>query len=188
MDALDRTRSTIGRVYTIGHGGRTPAELVGQLRGDDVRFLIDVRSAPYSRYQPEFSRDPLSAFLSRGGIKYVFMGDLLGGRPPDPDCYTDDGKVDYRKCRTKDFFRRGIQRVRDAYDQGLRVCLFCSEGKPWECHRSKLVGAALGEEGIEILHVLPDGSTRTQDDVLRMLTGGQADLFGNAFTSRKAYL
>ncbi len=53
--------------------------------------------------------------------------------------YTD-GKVDYSKCRTKEFFRRGIERIRNAYNQGLRVCLLCSEGKPWQCHRSKLVG------------------------------------------------
>ena len=177
---------SIGRVYTIGHGGRTTEELLDQLRRAEVQFVIDVRSAPYSRFQPDFSKEPLEGFLSRHGLKYVFMGDDLGGRPKDPDCYTD-GKVDYNKCRTKDFFQRGIGRVQSAYNRGFRVCLLCSEGKPWQCHRSKLVGAALLDEGIEVLHLLPDGRAFTQDEVIRELTGGQADLFGEHFVSRKAY-
>lgn len=177
-----------GQVFTIGHGGKTADQLVEQLHRLEVGFVIDVRSAPYSRYQPDFSREPLSAHLARNTLKYVFMGDLLGGRPQDPDCYTDEGKVDYRKCRTKSFFIQGLRRIRTAYEQGLRVCLLCSEGKPWECHRSKLVGAALLEEGIDIRHVLPDGTTRSQDEVLRELTAGQVDLFGAQFTSRKAYI
>jgi uncharacterized protein (DUF488 family) len=177
---------TSGRIYTIGHGGRTTDELLDLLRKVEVQFVIDVRSAPYSRYQPEFSREPLEGLLAHHGLKYVFMGDDLGGRPKDPDCYTD-GKVDYSKCRTKEFFRRGIERIRNAYNQGLRLCLLCSEGKPWQCHRSKLVGAALLDEGIEVLHLLPDGGIRTQDEVIQELTGGQGSLFGDHFVSRKAY-
>lgn len=175
-----------GLIFSIGHGGRSLDEFLDQLRQVDVKFVIDVRSAPYSRYQPEFSREPLKRSLGQCGLKYVFMGDDLGGRPGDPDCYID-GKVDYGKCRTKDFFVRGIRRLHSAYDQGLRVCLLCSEGKPWQCHRSKLVGAALLDEGIEVLHLLPDGRVRTQEEVIRELTGGQADLFGEHFVSRRAY-
>jgi len=175
-----------GCIYTIGHGGRTTDDFMEQIRKAEVQFVIDVRSSPHSRYQPEFSKEPLEGLLSRNSIKYVFLGDDLGGRPNDPDCYTD-GKVDYDKCRTKDFFRRGIDRVRSAYEQDLRLCLLCSEGKPWQCHRSKLIGAVLLEEGIDVLHILPDGTTRSQEEVIRELTGGQVNMFGERFVSRKVY-
>ena len=175
-----------GCIYTIGHGSRTTDDLLDRLRQVDVQFLIDVRSVPYSRYQPEFSKEPLQQLLAQHGLKYVFMGDDLGGRPKDPDCYIN-GKVDYHKCQTKDFFRRGIGWIRRVYEQGFRVCLLCSEGKPWQCHRSKLIGAALHDEGIEVLHLLPDGGNITQNEAIQELTGGQSDLFGQHFVSHKTY-
>lgn len=175
-----------GRIYTIGHGGKTTSDLLCQLQRNHIQFVIDVRSSPYSRFQPEFSQEPLQGFLARHGIRYVFMGDDLGGRPKDPDCYTD-GRVDYRKCEVKPFFRHGLERLRSAHRQGLRVCLLCSEAQPSQCHRSKLVGAALTAEGIDVLHLLPDGSSRTQAEVIHALTNGQGDLFGEHFLSRKAY-
>ncbi len=175
-----------GCIYTIGYGSRTTDDLLAQLQQADVQILIDVRSVPYSRHQPEFSQEPLQQILAQHGLKYVFMGDDLGGRPTDPDCYIK-GKVDYRKCQTKDFFRRGLGRVRRIYEQGFRICLLCSEGKPWQCHRSKLIGTALHDEGVEVLHLLPNGGDITQDEAIQELTGGQSDLFGQHFVSQKTY-
>ncbi len=176
-----------GRVFSIGHGGRSLDTLVAQLHKLEAPFLIDVRSSPYSKFQPEFSREPLSSQLIQRQIRYVFMGDLLGGRPDDPECYNDEGKVDYQRCRTKDFFVRGIDRLRTAHLKGMRVCMLCSEAKPWECHRSKLIGWVLQEHGIVVEHVLPDGSLRTQKQVIDEILGTQGDLFGARLTSRKAY-
>lgn len=174
------------RVYTIGHGGLNAEQLVKHTLSHGVEYVIDVRTAPYSRFQPEFSRAPLSAFLEKHGLRYVYMGRELGGQPDDPNCYTD-GRVDYDKCRSNNSFLAGMQRLEVACDQGLRVCLLCSEAKPSRCHRSKLIGAALDEKDIEVLHILQDGSTLTQDDVMRELTGGQGTLFGHRFVSRKSY-
>lgn len=177
-----------GRVLSIGQGARSFDQLVGTLQVQSVGFLIDVRSVPRSGFRPEFSREPLQRALQSEGIRYVFMGDLLGGRPEDPDCYTE-GKVDYDRVRGTDAFQRGLGRLRSAVDQGLVVCLFCSEGDPARCHRSKLIGLACADEGIAVRHVLADGSVASQDDVIRTLTGGQEDLFGGAgFRSRKAYV
>jgi uncharacterized protein (DUF488 family) len=175
-----------GRIFTIGHGNHSRGALLDNLARAQVSFVIDVRSAPYSSYQPDFSREPLEHFLRENGVRYVFMGDLLGGRPKDDDCYTD-GRVDYAKTRHKEFFARGIARLRNAYEQGLSICLLCSEGQPSQCHRAKLVGAALADEGIEVLHLLPDGSQRTQAEVLAQITSGQGSLFGEHLLSRKAY-
>lgn len=175
-----------GRVFTIGHGNHSREALLEQLTQAEISFLVDVRSAPYSKYQPEFSREPLESFLRESRVRYVFMGELLGGRPKDDDCYTD-GKVDYTKTRAKDFFVRGIGRLKSAYEQGLTICLLCSEGQPSQCHRAKLVSVALGDEGIDVTHILPDGSRRTQAQVIAELTNGQSSLFAEHFVSRKAY-
>jgi uncharacterized protein (DUF488 family) len=153
----------------------------------DVQFLIDVRSIPHSRYQPSFSKDALQTSVLEYGVKYVFMGDDLGGRPSDRDCYVA-GKVDYARVRQRDFFRRGIGRLISAVEQGYRVCLMCSESLPCECHRSKLIGSALLEHGVQSLHLLSDGSVQTQEEVISKLVGSQPDLFGQTFTSRKTYI
>ncbi len=175
-----------GRVFTIGHGNHSREAFLEQLSRAEVSYVVDVRSAPYSRFQPDFSREPLVQFLQQSHVGYVFMGDLLGGRPKDGDCYAD-GKVDYTKTRTKDFFIRGIARLKKAYEQGLSVCLLCSEGQPSQCHRAKLVAAALVDEGIDVTHILPDGSRRSQAGVIAELTDGQSSLFADHFVSRKAY-
>jgi len=174
-----------GRVFTIGHGSHSREALLEQLYRVEVRYVIDVRSAPYSGFQPDFSREPLEHFLHERHVRYVFMGDLLGGRPPDPSCYTS-GKVDYTKTRTKDFFIRGIARLRNAYEQGLTICLLCSEAQPSQCHRAKLVAAALSDDGIDVIHLLPDGSRRSQAEVIAELTNGQTSLFADHFVSRNA--
>jgi len=71
--------------------------------------------------------------------------------------------------------------------QGLRVCLLCSEARPEDCHRTKLIGQSLAEQGIPVRHIDADGSAVDHDLVMRRLTGGQQSLFGVAFTSRKRY-
>lgn len=176
-----------GRIYTIGHGAYSLPKLVERLLDNRIQFIIDVRSVPYSRHQPEFSREALQRQLTPHGIRYVFMGDLLGGRPSDDDCYTEDGRADYAKIRSKEFFRRGIARLRNAHNQGFTVCLLCSEGRPSQCHRAKLVGQELADAGIEVLHIRPSGSIQTQVEAIGELTNGQESLFDELFFSRGVY-
>lgn len=162
-----------GQIFSIGHGGRTVAGLIDDLRRHDVGYLIDVRSAPYSRYQPEFSRDPLRAELERQGLGYVYLGDALGGRPADPACYDDAGAVDYARCRARPAFRAGIERLLVAHGKGLRVCLLCAEAKPAHCHRTRLVSAALEAHGLDVAHILGDGTLVAQSAL-----APQGELFG----------
>jgi uncharacterized protein (DUF488 family) len=174
-------------VYTIGYGARTVDQLIAALRAHDIMFLVDVRTAPYSRFKPEFSRDALERELKRQDIRYVYLGDALGGRPADPDCYVDD-KVDYERVKVKDFYQAGIERVRAAWQRGVRFVLMCSEGKPEQCHRSKLIGETLAGRGIPVAHIDEHNQLRSQDEVIQRLTGGQLSLFGDLeFTSRKRY-
>lgn len=174
-------------IYTIGYGARSIQALIDTLKAHQIAYLIDVRSAPYSRYKPEYSKHALAAELERQGIRYVFMGDQLGGRPDDPDCYVD-GKVDYARVKEKPFYQAGLERLRTAAAQDAQVVLLCSEGKPEMCHRSKLIGASLDEMGIEVRHIDENDQLQSQDAVIARITGGQLGLFGPMeFTSRKRY-
>ena len=174
-------------IFTIGYGARDIDRFIGVLKAYEIGYLIDVRSVPYSRYKPEFSRKQLEYALKAQDIRYVYMGDTLGGQPDDPDCY-EAGKVVYSRVREKAFYRQGIDRVQVASAQGLRVVLMCSEGKPEMCHRAKLIGDTLAKLGIDVAHIDENDELRTQEEVEHRLTGGQLSLFGEQnFTSRKRY-
>lgn len=176
-------------IFTIGYGAREMDAFVEVLQSHEIQYLIDVRTSPYSRYKPEFSMAALQTHLEARGIAYLFMGDTLGGQPDYASCYTD-GKVDYEKVAQQPFYRSGIERLQKASSQGQRVVLMCSEGKPENCHRGKLIGKTLTAEGIEVLHIDERDELITQQHLLLRLTDGQPSLFGDdffKFTSRKRY-
>lgn len=181
------TTDTAPPVYTIGYGDRDLDHFIAVLETNAIAYLLDVRSAPYSRFKPEFSKDALSKALAEHGIRYVYVGDTLGGRPDDPACYVD-GRVDYDTVRTKEFFRRGIERIETAHRQRLRVVLMCSEGKPEQCHRTKLIGETLNAQGVPVVHIDERDHLITHAEAIQRLTDGQLSLFGQeSFASRKRY-
>ena len=166
-------------IYTIGHGNRTLEEFISLLQRYDIAFVIDVRSQPHSRYTPHFSRDALAISLQQQQIRYIFMGDALGGRPEDEQCYVN-GKPEYAIIKTKPFFLQGIERLRTAWEKQLRVALLCSEAKPQQCHRSKLIGnTLLVEQGITVAHIDERGLCKEQSEINTLLTGGQQLLFAD---------
>jgi len=187
MAPVHRAEQSLIPIYTIGYGARGLAEFLDLLAAHDFAYLIDVRSTPYSRFKPEFSKDALGRAVEDRGIHYLYLGRQLGGQPDEPTCYVD-GKVDYALVRQLPAFREGIDRLERAYRQGQRVALMCSEGKPELCHRSKLIGKSLVERDIPVLHIDENGDIVSQAEVIDTLTGGQLNLFGEPdFTSRKRY-
>ena len=177
-------------IETIGYGNREIDEFLSLLRASETEFLVDVRSRPYSKFQPAFSKDTLDSILKTNEFKYLFLGDELGGTPDDKDCYFDNGKVNYAKCRLRKVYKMSIDRLVDADSKGYKLMLMCSELRPESCHRCKLIAVDLEEAGIEVLHIDKDGSKIKQSSVLKRLTGGQMDLFGSPDeigSSRKKY-
>lgn len=182
-------------IYTIGYGARDIAGFIAVLHANHIAYLIDVRSKPYSRYKPDFSKDALEMHLRANGIRYVYMGDALGGMPDDPDCYNEDGKVDYEKVAQKEFYLEGIGRLQSAWEQQLRIAIMCSEGKPENCHRTKLISktlTAISTPGgtIPVSHIDENDQLISQQDVMLRITNNQPSLFGDDFfqhTSRKKH-
>ncbi|MCL4264106.1 MAG: DNA helicase RecQ [Anaerolineae bacterium] len=167
-------------IYTIGYGARPLPDFITLLQTYQIAYLIDVRSQPYSRHRPEFGKHALAEHLPAQGIRYVFMGHNLGGKPADERCYTA-GKIDYAKLAQMPFYQEGIGRVRQAYAQQLPVALLCAEEKPEQCHRALLIGKTLTEIGIPVAHIDEHGRLRAQTDILPQPTlFTDADLCLNA--------
>ena len=155
-------------IYTIGYGKRSGEEMLALLKQHQIAFLIDVRSAPYSRYKPEFSKDNLADALRQHGIRYVFMGNLLGGRPDDPACYTN-GRIDYNLVQATPLYQQGISRLYNAFEQQHRVAIMGSEAKPQDCHRALLIGPTLAALGVPLAHIDENGELQSQEAVLARL-------------------
>ncbi len=179
--------ASVAALLTIGYGGeRTSDEFLALLRRYGVKYLVDVRTKPYSKFRPEFSKEAIEILARNAGIVYVFMGDTLGGMPSDTSCYTE-GKVDYTKVREMAWFKRGLDRLEHGWRSGHRLAIMCAELEPERCHRSKLVGEALFARGVVIGHIDEDGAVLNQQAVIDRVTGGQGALFDVGLTSRKRY-
>ena len=166
----------MGTAFTIGYGNRDAEALWAALRDADVGVLVDVRSAPYSRHRPEFSKRSLQREAIRRGFEYRFLGEELGGRPDAPTCYSD-GRIVYARCRERAPFREGIVAVAALADAGQRPCLLCAEEDPARCHRTELITPALIDAGVEVVHLLRDGSHEPHDDLVRRIREPQMGLF-----------
>ncbi len=165
-------------LLTVGYGNRELDDVLALLRAHAVRYLVDIRSAPYSRFNPTFSRGHLASAIERVGIRYVFMGDTLGGRPADESCYDEAGHVDYIACREHPDFKRGFERLRSAFEQDAGAAILCSELRPEHCHRTKLIAEAMAEMGVPVEHIDADGSLTTHSAVMERLYDAQTSLLG----------
>ena len=156
-----------GVVLTVGHSTHPLEAFVALLRRHAVTAIADVRSTPYSRFNPHFNRKSLDRDMNARGIAYLFLGRALGGRPEDRSCY-ENGQVRYDRVARTALFREGIDRVvRGAADN--RIALMCAEKEPLDCHRTILVGRSLVERGIAVAHILADGRLEPHDDTMDRL-------------------
>ena len=140
------------------------AALLGVLRGPGIELVADIRSRPFSRYNPQFNRERFSAALPAAGLSYLFLGAELGGRPPEPEFYDGDGHVRYGALASTERFTAGLRRLLAESDR-QRVVMLCSEEDPRRCHRRLLVGRVLSGRGIPVRHIRGDGSVVRDEDL-----------------------
>jgi uncharacterized protein (DUF488 family) len=144
-------------LLTLGHSNHTLERFVELLRAHDVQGVADVRSWPASRYAPWFDREPLRRALRDVGVRYLYLGRELGGRPDDEDLYDEQGHVRYDAVARSEEFALGLQRLRDGIGM-LRLAVVCAEENPEHCHRRMLVARVLfEEEGIPVQHIRGNG-------------------------------
>ena len=160
-----------GKCFTIGYGNEPVERFIDRLHRNGIQTVIDVRSSPHSRWRPQFNRKNLETILEGSKITFIFMGDRLGGRYTDPALLFPDGTVEYGKVRETDRFREGVNRLLEIIATGMTVSLMCAELEPARCHRFMLISPALQERGVEVIHILPDGTLRANEDLERELSG-----------------
>lgn len=160
-------------IYSIGHGRKKTADLIRELKAFGIRYLVDVRSKPGSRWNPQFNRAQLERDLQENGIRYVFAGDSLGGRPEDPGVYDENGRISYDLLSQQGFFKRGLQRLISAHEKQIPIAILCSESKPEMCHRSRLIGRELLKHNISVKHIVSETQVKSQETVMLEATKGK---------------
>ncbi len=128
---------------------------------------MDVRSAPYSRYNPQYNKLALEQNLGKEAIQYIYAGDALGGRPKDQTCYQSRQnradtrqELDTREVMKRAWFKDGISRLMQTAERNTTVIL-CSEEDPASCHRHHLIAEYFLQEHfdqVEIRHIRGDGT------------------------------
>lgn len=166
-------------LFTIGHSTHTIERFIELLKMHRVNAVCDVRSSPYSRYNPQFNKETLHKELKWNGIVYVYLGKELGPRSDDPRCY-EHGKVQYGLLAQSALFQEGLRRILKGMD-AYRLALMCSEKDPLTCHRTILVCRYLRANEMRIQHILEDGSIEGNDATIVRLMGllklPESDLF-----------
>ena len=176
--------STKREVFTVGHSNHPAERFVELLAARKTDVVADVRSQPYSRYNPQFNKKPLERTLQEAGMDYCFLGREIGGMPNDDEFYDDDGYVLYRELAATERFKRGLAELKERLEQD-RTVIMCAEENPRSCHRGLLIGRELRRVGVTVIHIRwsgveevepafdPSGGTGSDE------IGGQASLFGD---------
>jgi uncharacterized protein (DUF488 family) len=148
-------------ILTIGHSTRTLPEFVEMLKAYNVTLVVDVRSVPRSRHNPQFNKETLPATLKQERISYVHMPDIGGLRRPNRDSVntawrnkTFRGYADY--MQTKEFTEQLLNLI--ALARKDRVAIMCAEALPWRCHRS-LIADALVMRNVKVEHIISKDSS-----------------------------
>lgn len=168
-------------IFTVGHSDNPIEWFIDLLRVYRVTAVADVRSSPFSRFNPHFNRDQIKSALHSARIYYVPLGDELGARRREPDCYVE-GKARYDLIAKLSLFQEGLRRVRQGAAKH-RIALMCAEKDPITCHRTILVSRHLKPFGIPISHILQNGELETTDvmekRLLSVAGNGGIDLFAS---------
>ena len=149
-------------IYTIGHSTRTAPELIALLRQAGVDLLVDVRSVPRSRTNPQFNTETLPQPLAEAGIGYRHIRALGGLRhkpkdaPPSPNTlWRSDPFRNYADYAMTEPFRDGLVELRGLAND--HVCaIMCAEAVWWRCHR-RIVADYLLAEGVDVRHIMAPG-------------------------------
>ena len=148
-------------IFSIGHSNHPLDAFLDLLRSHGIEVLVDVRSAPYSRYVPHFNPANLKTALKEARFQYLYMGKELGGRPEGAEFYDAEGHVRYDRLAESPLFLAGLDRLITGAER-YRVAMMCSEENPTDCHRRLLITRVLAGRGIPVQHIRGDGRIESE--------------------------
>ncbi|MGB6209909.1 DUF488 family protein [Mycobacterium sp.] len=149
-------------LYTIGHGAKTAEQLTALLRQHDVGLLVDVRSFPGSRRNPDVSKELMPDWLSAAGVVYRHEPDLGGRRKPPATplprdrWWQNQAFANYAAHTRTPEFHAAYQRLMQEADD-CNVAIMCGEPTWWRCHRRMIADLAT-RDGRVVEHIMPNGS------------------------------
>lgn len=157
------------KIYTIGYTSFNIHKFLEILKQYRIGCVIDVRSVPKSTYYIDFDSNVLSKVLRQHNILYRNYAKEFGARQDDyrffPNKYLDFNLF----CKSINF-EEGINKIKKAHELNYVPCLMCAEKDPINCHRAIMVGKGLADRGFEVLHIMADGLTTSQEELtLRLL-------------------
>ena len=166
-------------IFTVGHSNLEFEKFLALLKQHEIQAVADVRSSPYSQFNPQYNRETMRSALQNHGISYVFLGNELGARRTERTCYVE-GRADYSLISQTTAFRQGIDRLLRGAST-MRIALLCAEKEPLECHRCILISPHLQRLGLTVSHILSDGELEshehTEKRLLHSLNFPEQDLF-----------
>ena len=154
----------MGSFFTLGHSNHDLEAWLALVRRHDIEVVVDTRSSPYSKYVPQFDKELMQRSLEGAGMRYLFLGAELGGRPANPSYYDDSGHVLYSRLCADAAFQTALTRLESGIER-FRVALVCGEEDPTHCHRRLLIGRVLAEHGYTMLHIRGDGRIESEETV-----------------------
>lgn len=163
------------KCFTIGYGDYPIDLFVNFLTKVGIDTIIDVRSSPYSKFNPYFNRENLENSLKRNNIGYRYMGDQIGGRYSNPNLLFPDGTVNYQKVRNTEIFQEGISQLLSTISCGKKIALMCAEKEPERCHRFALISRDLQSKGINVIHIMPENKLKANKDLEKELMDSAID-------------
>lgn len=145
-------------LWTIGHSTRPIEEFITLLKAHRIQQLVDVRSIPRSRHNPQYNDDALPKSLQHENLSYKHLPELGGLRKAKKDSFNTGwrnasfrGYADY--MQTEQFSE--ALKVLMAYGTSMKTAIMCAEAVPWRCHRS-LIADALVTRGWEVRHIMSE--------------------------------
>lgn len=166
-------------LFTIGHSTHEFSTFLDLLVRHEIEWVADVRSNPASRL-PWFSRAALQHALKAAGLRYVFLGDELGARRAERECYVGH-RADYGLIAKTPAFQHGLDRLQKGV-KDYRIALMCSEREPLDCHRTILVSRE-AKPFADVFHIKADGQLETHADAEKRLVARYFDPDGDLFRS-----
>ncbi|MEW6731441.1 MAG: DUF488 domain-containing protein [Acidobacteriota bacterium] len=129
-------------IYTIGHGRQPIEDFLSLLAANRIEVLADVRAVPRSRW-PQFNQKALVVALGNAGIRYIHFPEL-GWKIQAPQADFEQGLVELVRIINSE-----------------RVCMMCAESLPDQCHRHLVLTPPLLQQGIDVIHIYPNGQLKT---------------------------
>lgn len=149
-------------LYTIGHSTREMGEFIALLQECKITQLVDIRTIPKSRHNPQYSQEELRKSLAEIDIDYIYMQNLGGLRPATRpsmnSAWRNTSFRNYADYMQTDEFRHGVEELVQLAAQKI-TAIMCAEAVPWRCHRS-LVSDALLARDVPVCEIISKNNIR----------------------------